>query len=221
MNKAHLSTMLFLAGMLTSVLAACNSTESALNVQGSNQGPGPASGQNSGQSSGQSSGQTVAPATTPGTPATGTAQPAGTTATGTTPATTAPAAPQRSAGLKPGKLHIAPIVGAPVNVVTPLTHRINDDAKAKGIELAGNNDTGAAYVMKGYFSVLSEDNQTTVLYVWDVLDASGNRLHRIQGQEKVPGAAADSWSVVPASAMQAIADRTMQEYSTWLAANRA
>ncbi len=94
-------------------------------------------------------------------------------------------APQRSAALKPGKLHIAPIVGAPVNVVTPLTHRMNDDAKTKGIELAGNNDPSAAYVMKGYFSVLSEDNQTTVLYVWDVLDASGNRLHRIQGQEKV------------------------------------
>ncbi|KAB2659561.1 hypothetical protein F9K94_05085 [Brucella tritici] len=207
MNKARLSTMLLLAGMLTSVLAACNSTESALNVQGSN------------QSSGQSSGQTVTPATTPGTPATGAApvQPAGTTP----PATTTPAAPQRSAALKPGKLHIAPIVGAPVNVVTPLTHRMNDDAKTKGIELAGNNDPSAAYVMKGYFSVLSEDNQTTVLYVWDVLDASGNRLHRIQGQEKVPGAAADSWSVVPASAMQAIADRTMQEYSTWLAANRA
>ena len=197
MNKAHLSSLLLLTGLL----AACNSTESALNVQGSN----------------QSSGQAVAPAT----PAAGAAQPAATTPTGTTPATGAPAAPQRSAGLKPGKLHIAPIVGAPVNVVTPLTHRINDDAKAKGIELAGNNDPSAAYVMKGYFSVLSEDNQTTVLYVWDVLDASGNRLHRIQGQEKVQGAAADSWSVVPASAMQAIADRTIQEYSTWLAANRA
>jgi len=197
MNKAHLSSLLLLTGLL----AACNSTESALNVQGSN----------------QSSGQAVAPAT----PAAGAAQPAATTPTGTAPATGAPAAPQRSAGLKPGKLHIAPIVGAPVNVVTPLTHRINDDAKAKGIELAGNNDPSAAYVMKGYFSVLSEDNQTTVLYVWDVLDASGNRLHRIQGQEKVQGAAADSWSVVPASAMQAIADRTIQEYSTWLAANRA
>src|SRR5690606_35159277 len=107
MNKARLSTMLLLAGVLTSLLAACNSTESALNVQGSN----------------QSSGQTAAPATTPGTPETGTApvQPTGTTpaATGTAPATTAPAAPQRSAALKPGKLHIAPIVGAPVNVVTP------------------------------------------------------------------------------------------------------
>lgn len=189
MNKAHLSILLLLTGLLT----ACNSTESALSVQGSNQQQAQ---------------------TTPTT----LAQPAATTPTQTTtPATS----PTRTASLKPGKLYIAPIIGAPVNVVTPLTHRINDDARAKGVELAGNGGTDAAYVMKGYFSVLSEDNQTTILYVWDVLDASGNRLHRIQGQEKVPGAAADSWSVVPPSAMQSIADKTMQEYSTWLAANRA
>ncbi|MFD1199376.1 hypothetical protein ACFQ3K_13775 [Brucella gallinifaecis] len=184
MNKAHLSMMLLLAALL----AACNSTENALNIQGSNQQP-------------------AQDTTTPVQPATAT----------TAPAQTAP----RSASLQPGKLYIAPIIGAPVNIVTPLAHRINDDARAKGVELAGNNGTDATYVMKGYFSVLSEDNQTTVLYVWDVLDNAGNRLHRIQGQEKVPGAAADSWSIVPASAMQSIADKTMQEYSSWLAANRA
>ncbi|MBC8717010.1 hypothetical protein [Ochrobactrum sp. Marseille-Q0166] len=188
MNKAHLSMMLLLAGLL----AACNSTESALNVQGAGQQPG----------------QTAAPTA---------AQPAT-----SQPATAQPATPAaRTASLKPGKLYIAPIIGAPVNVVTPLTHRLNDDARAKGVELSGNSGTDAAYVMKGYFSVLSEDNQTTVLYVWDVMDAKGNRLHRIQGQEKVPGAAADSWSIVPPSAMQSIADKTMQEYSSWLAANRA
>ncbi|MCL7996800.1 hypothetical protein M8994_00910 [Brucella sp. 21LCYQ03] len=183
MNKAHISILLLLTGFLT----ACNSTESALNVQGSN------------QQSAQATQNTTTPTQT------------------TTPATP----PARTATLKPGKLYIAPIIGAPVNVVTPLTHRINDDARAKGVELAGNGGADAAYVMKGYFSVLSEDNQTTILYVWDVMDASGNRLHRIQGQEKVPGAAADSWSVVPPSAMQSIADKTMQEYSSWLAANRA
>jgi len=193
MNKAHISILLLLTGLLT----ACNSTESALNVQGSN----------------QQSAQTTQNTTTP-TPA----QPVTTTPAQTTTPTTPPA---RTASLKPGKLYIAPIIGAPVNVVTPLTHRINDDARAKGVELAGNGGADAAYVMKGYFSVLSEDNQTTILYVWDVMDASGNRLHRIQGQEKVPGAAADSWSVVPPSAMQSIADKTMQEYSSWLAANRA
>ncbi|OYR12869.1 putative lipoprotein [Brucella rhizosphaerae] len=195
MNKAHLSMMLLLAGLL----AACNSTESALNVQGTNQQSGQTTTPPAGQADAASTPVATAPAQT------------------TTPATP----PTRTASLKPGKLYIAPIIGAPVSVVTPLTHRINDDARAKSIELAGANGTDAAYVMKGYFSVLSEDNQTTVLYVWDVMDASGNRLHRIQGQEKVPGASADSWSIVPPSAMQSIADKTMQQYSTWLAANRA
>ncbi len=93
MNKAHLSVMLLLAGLL----AACNSTESALNVQGANQ--------QSGQTTTPPTGQTTDPAATPA---------------ATTPAqTTTPTAPQRSASLKPGKLYIAPIIGAPVNVVTP------------------------------------------------------------------------------------------------------
>lgn len=199
MRTSRYVTLILLAGFL----AGCNSTESALNVQGSQQ-TAPNTAENAGQTIGQN------PASSPVQP------PAQATGAATTPAT-----PARTASLKPGNLHIAPIVGAPVSVVTPLTHRMSDDARAKGIKLAGSNDPSAAYVMKGYFSALSEDNQTTVLYVWDVLDASGNRLHRIQGQEKVPGASEDSWSVVKPAAMQAIADRTMQEYSSWLAANRA
>lgn len=123
--------------------------------------------------------------------------------------------------LKPGKLLIAPIIGAPVEVVTPLTHRLNADAKTKGITLAAANDPATGYVMKGYFSALAENGETTVLYVWDVLDMTGNRLHRIQGQQKVKGMSADSWSAVPATAMEAIADKTMQEYASWYAANRA
>lgn len=182
MNKANLSVVLLLAGLL----AACNSTESALNIQGQSE--------------------------------TATASPQVATAT-ESPTQSAP--PPAKQTLQPGKLYIAPIIGAPLEIVTPLTHRLNDVARARKIELVGSSEANAAYVMKGYFSVLSEDNETTVLYVWDINDASGNRLHRIQGQEKVSGAAADSWSVVPASAMQAIADRTFQEYSSWIAANRA
>ncbi|RCS25549.1 hypothetical protein DUT91_01805 [Phyllobacterium salinisoli] len=135
---------------------------------------------------------------------------------------TQPGTGSQTAGtLRLDKLQIAPIVGAPVSVVTPLSRRLAADAKAKGVTLAGPNEAGQAYVMKGYFSALAENNETTVLYVWDILDPSGNRLHRIQGQEKVAGSAPDSWSAVPASAMEAIAGRTMQEYASWLAANRA
>lgn len=191
LNKASTSFAL----LLLVALAACNSTESALNVQ----------------SSGAKTGEQVQAGAQP--------------ANGTVPAAnTAPGASAGVAGtaaLKPGKLQIAPIVGAPLNVVTPLTHRLNTDAQAKGVAIAPPNDPTATYVMKGYFSALAENDQTTVLYVWDVLDKSGTRLHRIQGQEKVKGVSPDSWSAVPASAMEAIADRTIQEYVTWLAANKA
>jgi len=179
--------------LFVGALAGCNSTEATLSVP--------------------SSGDTTAAATATGqTAGQATAQPS----------STQPATGQQTAGtLHLDKLQIAPIVGAPVSVVTPLSRRLAADAKARGVTLAGASETGQAYVMKGYFSALAESGQTTVLYVWDVLDPSGNRLHRIQGQEKIAGSAPDSWSAVPASAMEAIADRTMQEYASWLAANRA
>lgn len=138
----------------------------------------------------------------------------------TTGGTATAGAVQTAGTLRLDKLYVAPIVGAPVNVVTPLSQRLGADAKARGVTLAAPTEAGQAYVMKGYFSAMAEGGQTTIVYVWDILDPAGNRLHRIQGQEKVAGSAPDNWSAVPASAMEAIASRTMQEYSTWLAANR-
>lgn len=190
LNKASTSFAL----LLLIALAACNSTESVLNVQ-------------SGAKTGEQVQSGVQPANA--------AVQAGSIAPGTSAAVTSRTA------LKPGKLQIAPIIGAPLNVVTPLTHRLNSDAQAKGVAIVPPNDPTATYVMKGYFSALAENDQTTVLYVWDVLDKSGTRLHRIQGQEKVKGVSSDSWSAVPASTMEVIADRTIQEYVTWLAANKA
>jgi hypothetical protein len=141
-----------------------------------------------------------------------------------TPLTTGGTAPagavQTAVALRLDKLQIAPVVGAPVSVVTPLSQRLAADAKARGVTLAAATESGQAYVMKGYFSALADSGQTTIVYVWDILDPAGNRLHRIQGQEKVAGSAPDGWSAVPASAMETIATRTMEEYSTWLAANR-
>ncbi|PRD45271.1 hypothetical protein C5748_03435 [Phyllobacterium phragmitis] len=180
--------------LFVGALAGCNSTEATLSVP-------------------NSSGTAAAAAST--------GQAAGLTTN--QPSTTQPGMASQTAGtLRLDKLQIAPIVGAPVSVVTPLSRRLAADAKASGVMLAGASETGQAYVMKGYFSALPEGAQTTIVYVWDILDPSGNRLHRIQGQEKVAGSALqEPWSVVPASAMEAIAARTMQEYAAWLAANRA
>lgn len=126
-----------------------------------------------------------------------------------------------SASLSPAvasrtRLHFDPIVGATVNVATPLTERLAARARARGITLTGSSDSSTSHVMKGYFSTISEGRQTTVLYVWDIYDPSGNRLHRINGKQNA-GGSGEGWNAVSASAMQAIADDTISQLVAWLA----
>lgn len=120
------------------------------------------------------------------------------------------------------RLQIAPIVGASVEAATPLTAELQTRARQRGITLAGSADQTATHVLKGYFSAISEGKDTTVIYVWDVYDPAGNRLHRINGQMKAPsvnsgaGAGADGWKGVSPATMQAIADQTIDQFAAFL-----
>lgn len=115
------------------------------------------------------------------------------------------------------RVQFAPIVGATVEAVTPLTRRLSQRAASRGIALAGNGDAASTHMMKGYFSAIYDGGETTVIYVWDVLDPAGNRLHRIQGQEKVAGVTAEGWQGVPSETMEAVGDSTIDQLADWLA----
>ncbi len=118
-----------------------------------------------------------------------------------------------------GTIRFLPIIGAPVQAVTPLSKQLGAEARANGLTIKGASDPSSQHILKGYFSALKDGDQTTVVYVWDVLDNSGNRLHRIQGQDTVPGAAEDLWSAVPASTMQGIATKSIDAYLAWRQGN--
>jgi hypothetical protein len=113
------------------------------------------------------------------------------------------------------RLYIAPIIGSTVAAVTPLSRRLSAQAKANNLAIVADADPAKTYVVKGYFSALSENGSTTIVFVWDVFDPSGVRQHRIQGQESVPGTAADPWSIVPPATMEKIADRTIADFKAW------
>ncbi|MBX5233936.1 hypothetical protein HJC02_16935 [Rhizobium sp. NLR4a] len=130
--------------------------------------------------------------------------------------------PQQTAGLAPGAssargntVRFLPIIGAPVQAVTPLSRQLGAEARAHGLSIRSSNDTSSDYILKGYLSAFGDEGKVTVVYVWDVLDGGGARLHRIQGQESVPTAAADPWAGVPASVMQQIASKTIAEFTSW------
>jgi hypothetical protein len=156
------------------------------------------------------------PASEPAAPATVTVDPA-------TIALPQPAAAATTAGAAAtpvatvARVQLAPIVGSTVEAVTPLSARLAQRAGEHGMRITASNDPTTTHVLKGYFSAFSEGRDTTVIYVWDLLDKAGNRLHRIQGQERTPARGANAWASVPAGTMERIADRTIADLAGFLA----
>jgi len=130
------------------------------------------------------------------------------------------AAPTLAAAARNARIQFAPVVGAPGEASAPLAARLSARAGERGISLAGSGESGATHVLKGYFSAISDNNsQTTVIYVWDVIDSAGNRVHRIQGQARSTSRG-DGWEAVQAATMESIADQTVDQLIGWLAARQ-
>lgn len=125
-------------------------------------------------------------------------------------------ATQVSALASDTRISLAPVVGAPASAVEAMSRRIATRSSERGIAVVPPGTRSATHDMKGYFSAITESGKTTVIYVWDVFDRRGNRLHRIQGQETSPGSSPDGWSSVTARMMEAIGTRTVDEFATWL-----
>lgn len=127
------------------------------------------------------------------------------------PAPTGPAPASVSAGQSVGEVQFLPLVGAPEEKAVLLARALSESAAAKGVTIRPAAEAPSSVRLKGYFSAFNDGSSTTLVYVWDVLDASDRRVRRIQGQESVPGAAADPWAAIDLSTLAAVADRTLQE----------
>lgn len=141
-------------------------------------------------------------------------------AAATTPVSTASAnATQAAAPVSTNtRVQFAPVIGAPASAATPLSARLSARAAARGIPLVASGQSSATLTMKGYFSAITDGGQTSVIYVWDVIDPTGARIHRIQGQAKAPATAGDGWDGVQSATMEAIADDSVDQLASWLAA---
>lgn len=109
-----------------------------------------------------------------------------------------------------------PIEGAPQQAVTTLSKSLKSSAQQKGLTLVPGNQSGAKYQIKGYFSALNDGTGTLVVYIWDVVDASGKRLHRINGRERTGTTRTDPWQAITATELSKVADNTADRLQAWL-----
>lgn len=122
---------------------------------------------------------------------------------------------QQAAITTNARVQFPPVIGAPESSSAQLTARLSERAAGRGIGVAAVGDASATLVMRGYFSTILEGGVTTVIYVWDVVDPAGARVHRIQGQTRARGQAA-GWDGVDPATIDAVSDQTIDQLATWL-----
>ncbi|MFT3730062.1 MAG: hypothetical protein QM780_01370 [Hyphomicrobium sp.] len=115
------------------------------------------------------------------------------------------------------KLQIAPVIGSPENVARDMQSQLASAIGREGLTVVtAGNETGE-YVVRGYVVAAREKSKAKISYIWDVTDQSGKRVHRVTGEEVVPGAGKDPWSAVTPAVIGRISDKTSKQITSWIA----
>ncbi|CAN5280233.1 hypothetical protein BH10PSE9_BH10PSE9_05890 [soil metagenome] len=111
---------------------------------------------------------------------------------------------------------LEPLTGAPAEELFAMEDALKAVAPSRQLNLVAATDKTAIYRLKGYLSAVGDSQSVLVVYVWDVTDASGNRLHRISGQERAAGSSTDPWANVTLREINEAARETIDARAAWL-----
>ncbi len=121
-----------------------------------------------------------------------------------------------------GTVLVAPLIGPPDTVSKQLKSQVTAALGRNAVQVLPTPAAGAAapksdYTLRGYVVAAKEAAGTKVSYIWDVTNATGQRVHRITGEEVVQGASATNpWQSVSPQVMANIANRTASALSAWM-----
>jgi hypothetical protein len=114
------------------------------------------------------------------------------------------------------KFAFARITGAPGDLLTVLGEALKKEAKARKLTVVPEDDPSATYQIKGYVSAVGGPTGTLLVYVFDILDAHGVRIHRISGQQLGAGATSDPWGGIRESTMRIAAQHAVDDLAAWV-----
>lgn len=108
------------------------------------------------------------------------------------------------------------INGAPAAQLMNFSRVLNEAAAERKINVVPVGDPSATYLVEGYLSAVSDRGNGLLVFVWDVTDSEGKRLHRVVGQEITGINLTDPWSGVTQSAIESAARRTIDNLAVWV-----
>ncbi len=111
----------------------------------------------------------------------------------------------------------APIIGAPASVSKQLSGSLISATEKNSLQVAKTAGASSDYTVRGYIVASPDAKGTEVSYIWDVLDRSDKRVHRISGKEIAQGPKqADPWANVKPEMLQGIAQKTAAQLASWV-----
>jgi hypothetical protein len=113
------------------------------------------------------------------------------------------------------KFALTTVTGMPGRLQIAFDESIKKFAASRNLTLVAYGDNTATYRVQGYVSAVGDVNRVLVVYVWDIYDASGNRIHRLSGQEPTGGGGADPWTAVNVQVIDDAARQTIDALADW------
>jgi hypothetical protein len=110
----------------------------------------------------------------------------------------------------------AKVTGGPGDLITTFNDSIKSDAKARKLNVVPEDDPNLTYRVRGYVSAVGGLTGTVLVYVLDVLDSRGVRIHRISGQELGLPTAGDPWAGIKDAIVKDAAQRAIDDLVAWV-----
>lgn len=113
-------------------------------------------------------------------------------------------------------IQMLPFTGIPVTIGDGVYQRFRTQAKEAGIDLVHRLEDPAAYRIQGHFVAVGFESSATIVFTYEIFDASGRRVHRIVGEEVAKLSDGDPWSGVDTDAEMRLATRATRAIKAWL-----
>jgi hypothetical protein len=87
-----------------------------------------------------------------------------------------------------------PITNAPGEMVYAYEDTLKEKAATRQLKILASNDPSANYRLTIYLSAVGDYSGTLMIYVVDIFDKTGTRIHRVSGQITAGGSLSDPWA---------------------------
>jgi hypothetical protein len=122
-------------------------------------------------------------------------------------------APDKSKGIV---IQFLPFSGVPVNTADAIYKNVRAHSTEEGLKLALRLDEPATYRVRTLISAVGTTDVSTFIFIVEIYDVAGNRVHRFVGQEYGVVPNGEPWSGIDGDTERHLGERILLGVKAWV-----